>query len=391
MSDQNAITPDGQVKRDQSQPRENSRKSEQSEYSTRPITAASLALEFIDGDDEARSTIQQYIDTCDGEFQRDFLQFANNPKSIPRDTRKITTWTVNDLLDAKFSDPLWTVQNMIPIGLGSLAGKPKVGKSWLTLQLSKAKASGGHFLGVKVEQSPVIYLAYEDSPRRLKKRIEVMGIERDTPITFHTEYPLLNAGGLDKLYQEIQSTKAKLIIIDTFGRSVGRHEIKDYSENVGLLSPLQSMAQELAVTILLVDHHGKMTTGDNPIVDLIGSIGKAATFDCVMGLYKQQGVAGGKLMIISRDAEQQEIALEWDSVTCTWQAMGDVRSYFQQSVLDAIFDLTTRGEPATTRRISLHLDSDQGQVSRAISNLINIGKVGKLPKIGVEQPYEVIE
>lgn len=180
------------------------------------------------------------------------------------------------------------------------------------------------------------------------------------------------------------------MIIDTFGRSVGRHEIKDYSENVNLLSPLQSLAQELAITIILVDHHGKLTTGDNPIVDLIGSIGKAGTFDTLMGLYKQQGVAGAKLIIVSRDAEQSEIALEWNPFTCCWEAMGDVRSYFQQAVLDAIKDLINRGEMATTKRIAIHLNSDQGQVSRAISNLINAGKVRKLPKNGVEQPFEVI-
>lgn len=44
MSDHNAITPDGEVKRDQDQTRENSRSIEQSEYSTK--SAASLALEF---------------------------------------------------------------------------------------------------------------------------------------------------------------------------------------------------------------------------------------------------------------------------------------------------------------------------------------------------------
>lgn len=388
MTDQNAITPDRQIKRDQDQARENSRSIEQTQYSTK--SAASLALAFTNGQDETRETIQHFIDTCDPEFQREFLKFANNPTLIPRDTRKVTTWTVNDLLDAKFSGQVYLVDNQIPIGLVSLAGKPKVGKSWLVLYLAKAVGSGGYFLGIKVEPSPVIYLAYEDSPRRLKRRIEAMGIPRDTPITFHTEYRSLNAGGLDDLNQEILSTKAKLVVIDTFGRSVGRHEIKDYSENVNLLSPLQSMAQELTVTILLVDHHAKTTTDSDPVVDLIGSIGKGGTFDTLMGLYKQQGVAGAKLIVVSRDAEQSEIALEWDPTTSCWQAIGDVRSIFQQSVLEAISDLTSSGELATTKRIAVQLDSDQGQVSRAISNLINAGKVRKLPKNGVEQPFEVI-
>jgi len=388
MSDINAITPDGEVKRDQESERIEASKVIQKQYSTK--SAASLAVEFAEADRLTRSNIQKYIDTCDADFQRQFLQYANNPLSIPRGAGKVTSWSVNDLLDAKFSEPLWLVPDMVPVGLVSLAGKPKVGKSWLALQLAVAIASGGYFLGNKVEQSPVLYLAYEDSGRRLKTRIEAMDVKRDTPITFHTDYRLMNAGGIDDLYQEIQSIKSRLNILDTFGRAVGRHEIKDYSENVNLLSPLQSMAQELGVTILLVDHHGKMALGDDPIVDLIGSIGKSATFDSVMGLYKYQGKAGGKLIVVSRDAEEMDLAVEWDPGTCSWQAVGDVKSYYQQNVLNAIEQLTMNGQMATTTSISDYLDSDKGQVSRAISGLINAGKLRKLPKIGVEQPYEVI-
>ncbi len=385
MSDQNAITPDGQVKRDQESTRDSTR-NPQSKYTT----AASLALDYIHGDATTKGTIEKSLESFDQDFQAAFLQYANNPLTIPRGATRVSTWTVNDLLDADFPEPIWTVPGMIPVGLGSLAGKPKVGKSWLALQLAIARATAGDFLGIKVDQAPVIYLALEDSPLRLKGRITAMGIKRNTPITFHTEYRLLNAGGLDDLYKEIQETGAKLVIVDTFGRAVGKHEIKDYSENVNLLSPLQQMAQELGITILVVDHHGKAATGDNPIMDQIGSIGKSATFDTILALYKQQGIVGGKLMVVSRDAENMEMAVEWDSVTCTWKELGDVKSYFQQSVLEAIATMNSLGQLATTTSIAEYVDADKGQVHRAIANLINAGKVQKLPKIGVEQPFEVI-
>lgn len=386
MTDQNAITPDGQVKRDQESTRDSTRNKPQSQYTT----AASLALNYINGDAAKKATIEKSLESFDEDFQAVFLQYANNPMTIPRGATKVSTWTVNDLLDADFPEPIWLVPDMIPTGLVSLAGKPKVGKSWLALQLAIAAASGGYFLGTKMQQSPVLYLAFEDSGRRLKTRVEALGVKRNTPITFHTDYRLMNAGGLDDLYREIQDLSSKLNILDTFGRSVGRHEIKDYSENVNLLSPLQSMAQELGVTILLVDHHGKLAGGDNPIVDLIGSIGKAATFDAVMGLYKQQGVAGGKLMVVSRDSENIDMAVEWDPVTCSWQALGDVKSYYQQNVLEAIAAMHKNGLLATTTNIAEYMDSDKAQVFRAISNLINVNKVRKLAKIGVEQPFEVI-
>ena len=54
-----------------------------------------------------------------------------------------TTWTLDELLDADFPEPTWTVPDYIPVGLVSLAGRPKIGKSWMALQLAIAKGSGG--------------------------------------------------------------------------------------------------------------------------------------------------------------------------------------------------------------------------------------------------------
>ena len=303
-----------------------------------------------------------------------------------------TTWTLDELLDADFPEPTWTVPDYIPVGLVSLAGRPKIGKSWMALQLAIAKGSGGYFLGKVVEKGGVLYLAFEDHGRRLKSRINQIGGKRGAPITFKTDFRPLDGDGLNDLYIEIASGQYQLIIVDTFGRSLtaGKLEIKDYSDNVAILSPLQRMAQKHAVTILLVDHHSKIN-GDNPITDLIGSIGKSATFDCVIGLYKEQGKQGAKLMIVGRDQDDVDLAIEFDPVTGCWQSLGDRRSVFEQSVLDAIKSLVKQGELATTKAISDHIGTNyQGNVSRAITALLADNKIKKLPKEGVLQPYEAL-
>jgi hypothetical protein len=56
-------------------------------------------------------------------------------------------WTVAELLAADFPEPRWAVPGLVPVGLCILAGRPKVGKSWLALQLACAVATDGHFLG----------------------------------------------------------------------------------------------------------------------------------------------------------------------------------------------------------------------------------------------------
>ena len=59
------------------------------------------------------------------------------------------------------------VAGLRPTGLTRLAGPPKGGKSWMAYQIVIAVAGGYRCLG---EQAPVLYLALEDTPRRLKSR-----------------------------------------------------------------------------------------------------------------------------------------------------------------------------------------------------------------------------
>lgn len=303
---------------------------------------------------------------------------------------KKTSWTGDELLDAVFPDPVWLVPDMIPVGLVSLAGRPKIGKSWLALQLAISVASGGVFLGTKVEQAGVLYIAFEDPGRRLKDRILKVGLQRGMPVLFKTDYRLLNAEGLDDLAVEIESGRYKLIVIDTFGRSIGQIQIKDYSENVMTLSPLQRMAQDNNVAILLVDHHGKMTGNDNnPIVDLIGSIGKAATFDTLLGLYREKGQRGANLKIIGRDQDESDLQVEFDQIMGCWQLLGDTKTVFQKNVIKAVTELKANGILVTTTKIVEYLQSDLGNTSRAISMLLSTGALVKLPKIGKEQPFDL--
>lgn len=65
----------------------------------------------------------------------------------------------------------YVVPGYIAEGLTVLAGRPKLGKSWLALDLAIAVATGGAALGsTKVGQGDVLYLALEDNERRLCRR-----------------------------------------------------------------------------------------------------------------------------------------------------------------------------------------------------------------------------
>src|SRR5262245_12597609 len=66
----------------------------------------------------------------------------------------------------------WAVEGILAEGLNLLAGAPKLGKSWFALNIALAVASGGTALGaIEVDAGEVLYLALEDTPRRLQSRL----------------------------------------------------------------------------------------------------------------------------------------------------------------------------------------------------------------------------
>ena len=78
-------------------------------------------------------------------------------------------------LSAKTFDPVrWMLPGVIPEGVTILAGKPKIGKSWLALDICIAAADGSRYtLGdLKPRHGDCLYLALEDNERRMKKRID---------------------------------------------------------------------------------------------------------------------------------------------------------------------------------------------------------------------------
>jgi len=81
-------------------------------------------------------------------------------------------FTAAALRTMAFPPVSYIVPGIIPEGLTILAGRPKIGKSWMALDLAIGIATGKPVLGgVHVEQGDVLYCCLEDNPRRLQRRI----------------------------------------------------------------------------------------------------------------------------------------------------------------------------------------------------------------------------
>lgn len=83
-------------------------------------------------------------------------------------SNELKTYTLQELYAYPMEPICWLVEGLLAPGLYFLGGSPKVGKSWLALQLCLAVCRGESFLGFRTRKSEVLYLALEDGPRWLQ-------------------------------------------------------------------------------------------------------------------------------------------------------------------------------------------------------------------------------
>lgn len=293
--------------------------------------------------------------------------------SIPRPAR----YTAAELLGADFPEPNWAIPGILPEGLSFLAGRPKIGKSWLALQIASAVSMGGMVLGQKTCIGKGLYLALEDSPRRLKLRMQKQLMAPTENLEFEFKWPPLQSGGLDKLAKEILRGVA-FVVIDTASRVVGKNSQKDTDDMSALFSPLQRLALECRVSILVVDHHRKsMGFLEDAIDDLLGGTGKAAVADTVLGLYRNRAKGTTVLQIRGRDVDEQDLAIQWDAVTGIWQLLGNAEDVTRGNQEKAIIDLLTSQPEMTSRQIMDVTEQEKGNFSRTINGLVADGRVAR--------------
>ena len=278
---------------------------------------------------------------------------AVDPEGPSPNATPLTLISADDILATDWPEPVWAVPKLLPTGLSILAGRPKIGKSWMALQIARGVGCGGQVLGEQVEEGPVLYLALEDPPRRLKDRMQAQRWPQGLPVEF---MPLgqftqqiddLRKGGGERLAKQIQLKGYRLVVIDTLSRSVYGDQ-SDVQAMTLALTPVQEMAHEHSCAVLMVDHHRKgFGTDPDAVGDILGSTAKGAMADCVWGLYRQRGKAETKLQITGRDVVEQTLALRWDALTSCWRSEGSAYelelTQRRQEILDALRALGRAG------------------------------------------------
>lgn len=237
---------------------------------------------------------------------------------------QLETITAASLMDKQFDPQDELIEGMLAPGLYILAGASKIGKSWLVLQIAHCVSMGLPLWKRKTKRSEVLYLALEDTERRIQKRLmRICGGETGA-ITFATEAEVLGRGFEEQVTNYLQKhPQAKLVIVDTLikVRELGTRG-SAYADDYATMTAFKRIADRYGITMLIVHHTRKQEASD--IMDMIsGTTGIMGCADGAMVLERPMRRAPrGSISMTGRDFQDAKINLVQDSETMCWEFVG---------------------------------------------------------------------
>ena len=269
----------------------------------------------------------------------------------------------------------YLVDGLVPEGTTILAAAPKSGKSWFVLDLGLKVAANGLFLGRETTQSAVLYLALEDSERRLKERMEKILKRDDVPekMFFLTDIPNIDNGFMDKLEKLLTNhPDIKLVIVDTFqkirGKATSKEQIYQYDyREMGLL---KKFADRRGISLLFVHHTRKMKDKDDPNNMISGSNGISGAVDTILVMTKEnRSESETQLHISGRDVNQATLLISFDQDNFEWKCEGDF-----EAIIAAREQEQFDSDPTVKAIKHLLNNSGNGEWCGFARDIFNIGK-----------------
>ena len=198
------------------------------------------------------------------ELMKVFTSIAGREDSKPKAGELVLNpFTLKELYNMKFPPIEWLAQDLLPTGmLGAITGESNCYKSFLTLDLAQAIATGTPFLGhFKVKQGKVLIVDEENNRRIIEKRFKDMGVEAHENIIFlsQTGVQLDNKDHLMKLKKAVDKINPVLVVLDSLVRF--HHKDENSATEMGkVMESMRSLVTEER-SVVFIHHHKKEQGG----------------------------------------------------------------------------------------------------------------------------------
>jgi hypothetical protein len=330
------------------------------------------------------------------------------PAEVTEPNPLLAALRTGDWLDAQVFPPLnYVVPGLIPEGLALLVGAPKIGKSWLSLAIALAAASGGAALGhIEVDPRPVLLLALEDGDRRLQDRIRKLIPGEPIPPRLH--YMTRIHQGLVvqtiEAWLETINHAMPLIILDTLGKIMppAMNGETTYQRDYTVAGRLKEICDNRPGMSLTGLHHDRKAAADDFVEVVSGTNGLAGAADTIIVISRPRNETQGLLKVTGRDVVEGEYAVT--TKDGNWLLMGDSLED-AASIAATIRATANLGERSAEilRFVNKHPqgvragdvakalgDIDAKEAGTYLGRLLSVGKVRK-PERGLYIPVESVE
>jgi hypothetical protein len=316
-----------------------------------------------------------------------------------------TIYALPTLLGLNLPPPAWLVPGLLSEGLTILAGKPKLGKSWLALNLALTVAAGGKALGnLDVEPADVLYLSLEDRLRRIQDRARkvLAGLAFAPPgcLDIAVEWPRQDKGGLDHLKRWLDGRKRKAFLaVDVWAKfrplSLGGRSA--YDQDYEHISELKKVIDSRDASAVLV-MHCKKAKAEDALDEVSGTLGLAGSTDGTLILTRARSELEAELFVTGRDVEEQSLALEFDPKGFTWKSVGKACERTESKLKAAAIAIlkANTGQPVPTGEIAARMSLEAPKVHYLRCILARMADAGDIERVGngrwkwpVSDPYEV--
>lgn len=289
----------------------------------------------------------------------------------------------NQIMVTVYPPIMWIVDGYLPEGFSVLAGRQKLGKTWLAIDWALAVTTGGMAMGsIACEQGNVLFIDMENGHRRIQRRIETLyPDDRNRPdldaLEWVTEAPLLNQGFIHALEDWRQSVeRPRLVVIDVLQRikPVGSAARNAYENDYACFEGLQNWATKHGIAVLAL-HHTRKGGADDPLEALTGSNGLSAVADTTLVLDRDAN--GMTLYVRGRDVKERDTAILFNGGF--WSIQGEASEVRRSDERQAILSVLLTADEVLT---PADLVAATGMKRNALDQLLfKMAKDGEIQKV----------
>jgi hypothetical protein len=276
-------------------------------------------------------------------------------------------------------DPLnFLIDGFLPAGYSMLAGAPKSGKSFLALNMAISVANGQTFANMfDTNKADVIYMALEDSERRLQDRMKKYFSSEDPNnriIPDNLEFITTNKMPFNELIKVLDDKLTfcpgiKLIILDTLIKisPPKKNNGNSYEEEYSTGATLQELAIKHNVCILGLHHTRKMNDPTNTFAEISGTFGVQAALDTMFVLKRTSEYT--HLHCTGRDVDQSTWSMFFDKRYGKWNCLGHTDIVELTENQKKIVEFLKESGSHTAKQLAEVLNLDYSNIHKVLNTL----------------------